>query len=161
MPQPYNNKLGQGTVQFSSVTQSWPTLCDPMDCCMPGIPCPSPIPRACSNSCPSSHWCHPTISSSVVPFFSCLQTLPASGSFSISQFFAAGGQSIEALASASVLPMNIQDWFPLRLTGLISLQSKGPSKFFSNTAVQKHQFLGPQLSLWSNSHIHTWILEKP
>ena len=160
MPQPYNNKLGQGTVQFSSVTQSCPTLCNRMACSTPGLPVHHQLLELAQTS-PSSHWCHPTISSSVVPFFSCLQTFPASGSFSISQFFAAGGQSIEALASVSVLPMNIQDWFPLRLTGLISLQSKGPSKVFSNTTVQKHQFLGPQLSLWSNSHIHIWLLEKP
>ena len=123
--------------------------------------CPSPTPEACSNSCPSSRWCHPTISFSVVPFSSRLQSFPASGSFPISQFFASGGQSIWVSASASVLPMNIQDWFPLGLTGLISLQSKGLSRVFSNTTVQKHQFFGTQPSLWSNSHIHTWLLEKP
>ena len=122
------------------------------------LPCPSPTPRACSNSCPSSQWCHPTISSSVVPFSSCLQSFPASGSFPTNQFFASGGQSIGA--SASVLPMNIQDWFPLGLTGLISLQSRGLSKVFSNTTVQKHQFLGAQLSIWSNSYIHAWLLDK-
>ena len=127
MPQPYNNKLGQGTVQFSSVTQSCPTLCNRMACSTPGLPVHYQLLELAQTS-PSSHWCHPTISSSVVPFFSCLHTFPASGSFSISQFFAAGGQGIEALASASVLPMNIQDWFPLRLTGLISLQSKDPQK---------------------------------
>ena len=125
------------------------------------LPCPSPTPRACSNSCPLSPWCHATISSSVVPFSSCLQSFPASGSFLISQFFASGGQSIGALASASVLPMNIQGWFPLGLTSFISLQSKGLSRVFSNTTVQKHPFFGTQLSLWSNSHIHTWLLEKP
>ena len=104
--------------------------------------CPSPTPGACSNSCPSSQWCHPTISSLVVPFSYCLPSFLASVSFPMSQFFASGGQSIGA--SASVLPMNIQDWFPLRLTGLISLQSKGLSRVFSNTTVQKHQFfLGP------------------
>ena len=97
------------------------------------------------NSCPSSRWCHLTISSSVIPFSSCLQTFPASGSFSMSQFFASGGQSIRATASASVLPMSIQDWFPLGLTGLISLQSKGLSRVFSNSTVQKHQFFGAQL----------------
>ena len=123
------------------------------------LPCSSPTPRACSNSCPSSHWCHPTISSSVVPFSSHLQSSPASGSFPMSQFFASGGQSIGA--SASVLPMNIQGWFPLRLTGLISLQSKGLSRVFSSTTDQKHQFFGAQLSSQSNSHIHTWLLEKP
>ena len=125
------------------------------------LPCPSPTPRAFSNSCPLIGWCHPTISSSVIPFSSCLQSFPASGSFSMSQFFASGGQSIGVSASASVLPMNIQDWFPLGLTDLISLQSKGLSRVFSNTTVQKHQFFSTQSSLWSNSHIHTWLLEKP
>ena len=120
-----------------------------------------PTPRACSNSCPWSWWCHPTISSSVIPFSFCLQSFPASGSFPMIQFFASVGQSIGASASASVLPMNIQDWFPLGWTGLISLQSKGLWRVFSNTTVQKHQFFGAQLSLWSNSHIHTWLLEKP
>ena len=123
-------------------------------------PCLSPIPRACSNSCPLSQWCHPTISSSVIPFSFCLQSFPASGSFQMSQFFTSGGQSIGFSASASVLPMNIQDWFPLGLTGLISLQSKGLSRVFFNTAVQKYQFFSSQLPLWSNSHIHTWLLEK-
>ena len=115
-------------------------------------PCPSPAPGACSNSCPSSWWCHPTISSSVVPFSSCLRPFLASGSFSMSQFFPSGVQSIGASASASVLPMNIQGWFPLGLTGLTSLQSKGLSRVFSNTTIQKHQFFSAQLSLWSNSH---------
>ena len=109
--------------------------------------CPSPTPRACSNSCLLSWWCHPTISSSIVPFSSCLQSFPASGSFQISQFFSSGGQSIGASASASVLSMNFQDWFPLGLTGWISLQSKGFSRVFSNTTVQKHQFFSVQLSL--------------
>ena len=99
--------------------------------------------------------------SSVIPFSSCPQAFPASGSFPMSQFFASGGQSIGVSASTSVLPMNIQDWFPLGLTGLISLLSKGLSRVFSNTTVQKHQFFGVQLSLWSNSHIHTWLQEKP
>ena len=124
------------------------------------LPCPSPTPRAYSNSCPLSQWCHPTISSSVVPFSSRLQLFPASGSFQISQFFTSGGQSIGVSASASVLPMNIQDWFPLGWTGCISLLSKGLSRVFSNTSVQKHQFFDAQLSLKSNSHIHTWLLEK-
>ena len=106
------------------------------------LPCPSPTPRACSNSYPLSRWCHPTISSSVVPFSSCLQSFPESGSFPMSQFFASGGQSIAVLASASVLPMNIQDWFPLGLTGWNSLQSKRLSRVLSNTTVQKHQFFG-------------------
>ena len=111
------------------------------------LPCPLPTPRACSNSCPSSWWRHPTISSSIVPFFSCLQSFPASGSFPRSQFFTSHGPSIGVSASASVLPMNIQDLFPLGLTGLISLQSKGLSRVFSKTAVQKHQFFRAQLSL--------------
>ena len=123
-------------------------------------PCPSPTPRVYPNSCPSSRWCHPTISSSVVPF-SCPQSLPASGSFPMSQLFAWGGQSIGVSASASVLPMNTQDWCPLRWTGWISLQSKGLARVFSKTRVQKHQFSSTQLSSQSNSHIHTWPLEKP
>ena len=123
-------------------------------------PCPSPTPRVYSDSCPSSRWCHPIISSSVIPFSSCLQSFPASGPFQLSQFFTSGGQIIGVSASASVLPMNIQDWFPLGWTGWISLQSKGLSKAFSNTTVQKHQFFSTQLSL-SNSYIHTWLLEKP
>ena len=124
-------------------------------------PCPSPTPGAFSNSWPMSWWCHPTISSSVIPFSLCLQSFPESGSFPVSQFFASVGQSIGASVSALVLPMNIQDWFPLGLTGLIFLRSKGPSRVFSNTTVQKHQFFGTPMSLWSNSHIHTWLLEKP
>ena len=110
-------------------------------------PCPSPTLGAYSNSCPSRRWCHPTISSSVVPFSSCLQSFPASGSFQMSQFFTSGGQSIGVSASTLVLPMNIQGWFPLGLTGWISLQSKGLSRVFSNITVQKHQFLSTQLSL--------------
>ena len=108
--------------------------------------CPSPTPGVYSNSCPLSQWCHPTISSSVVPF-SCLQSFPASGFFLMSQFFALGGQSIGVSASASVLPMNIQDWFPSGLTGWIALQPRGLLRVFSNTTVQKHQFFGAQLSL--------------
>ena len=114
-------------------------------------PCPSSTPGACSNSCTLRRWCHPTISFSVIPF-SCLQPFPASGSFPMSQFFASGGQSIGASTSF----LQIQDWLPLRLTGLISLLSKGLSRLFSNTTVQKHQFLSTQLSLWSNSHTHMW-----
>ena len=125
------------------------------------LPCLSPIPRGYSNSCPLSWWCHPTISSFVVPFSSRLQSFPASGSFQMSQFFVSGGQSIKVSASASVLPMDIQDWFPLGLTSLISFQSKELSRVFSNTTVQKHQFFGAQLSSQSKSHIHTWPLEKP
>ena len=122
------------------------------------LPCPSPTPGDNSNSCPSSWWCHPAISSSVVLFFSHHQSFPASGSFPVSQFFASGGQS--SGVSASVLPMNIQDWFPLGLTGWV-LQFKRLSRVFSNTTVQNYQFLGSQLSLKSNFHIHTWLLEKP
>ena len=123
--------------------------------------CPSPTPRACLNSCPSSQWCHSTISSSAVPFSSLLQSFPALGSFPLSHFFASGGQSIAASAPALVLPRNTQDWSPLGWTGWISLQFKGLSRVFPNTTVQKHQFFGAQLSLWSNSHIHTWLREKP
>ena len=125
------------------------------------LPCPSPTPGACSTPCPLSRWCHPIISSSVIPFSSCPQPFPESGSFPMCQFLASGGQSIGVSASAPVLPMNIQDWFPLGLTSWISLQSKGLSRTFSNTTVQKHQFFGTQLSSQSNSHIHTWLLEKP
>ena len=124
------------------------------------LPCPSPTPGAYSNSCPLSRWCHPAISFSVVPFSFHLQSFPASGSFPVSQF-SSGGQNIGVSASASVLPVSIQDWFPLGLTGWISLQSKGLSRVFSNTTVQKHQFFGTQLSLWSNSHIPALLLEKP
>ena len=125
------------------------------------LPCPSVTPGASSNSCPSSQWCHPTISTSVVPFSSGRQSFPASGSFPVSQFFTSGGQSIGVSAWASVFPMNIQDWFPLGLTSLISLQSKGLSRVFSNTTVQKQKFLGAQVFLWFNSYIHIWLLEKP
>ena len=145
--------------QFSSVAESCPTL-RPHGLQHTRLPCPSPTPGACSNSCPSSWWCYPTISSSVIPF-SCFHSCPPSGSFPMGQFFASGGQSIGASASASVLPMNIQDWFPLKWTGLISLLSKGLSRVFSNTTVQKHQFFSAQLSLLSNSYIHAWLLEKP
>ena len=124
-------------------------------------PHPSLTTRVYSNSTPLSQWCHPTNSSSVVPFSSCIQSFPASGSFQMSQFFASGGQSTGVSASSSVPPMTIQDWFPLRLTGLISLQSKRLSRVFSNTIVQKHQFFSAQLSSQSNSHIHTRLLEKP
>ena len=123
-------------------------------------PCPSPTPRVHSNSHPSSWSCHPAISSSVVPFSSCPQTLPASESFPMSQLFTWGGQSTGVSASASVLPTNTQDWSPLGWTDWISLQSKGLSRVFSNTTVQKHLFLGAQLSSQFNSHIHTWLLEK-
>ena len=115
-------------------------------------PCPSPTPGACSNSCPLSWWCYPTISPSVVPFSSCPQSFPASGAFPMSQLLTSGSQSIGVSASASVLPMNIQDWFPWRLTGLNSLYSKELSRVFSNTTVQKYPFFSTQLSLWSNSY---------
>ena len=123
-------------------------------------PCPSPTPGVHPNSCPLSQWCHPAISSSVVPFFSCPQAFPASEYFPMSQLFTWGGHSTGVSASTSVLPMNTQDWSPLGWTGCISLQSKGLSRVFSNTTVQKHQFFGAQLSSQSNSHIHTWSLEK-
>ena len=120
-------------------------------------PCPSPTPGVYWKSCPLSRWCHP----SVIPFSSCPQSLPASESFPLSQLFTWGGQSTRVSASASVLPMNTQDWSPLGWTGWISLQSKGLSWVFSNTTVQKHQFFSTQLSSQSNSYIHRWPLEKP
>ena len=125
------------------------------------LPCPSLPPRVCLNSCPLSWWCHPIISSSVIPFSTCLLSFPALGSCPLSWLFTSGGQSIGASASAWVLSMNIQSWFSLGLTGLISLLSKGFSRVFFNTLVWKHQFFSAQPSLWSNSHIHTWLLEKP
>ena len=118
-------------------------------------------PRVCSNSCPLSWWYYPTISSSVAPFSTCPQSFPTSGSFPMSWLFDSSVQSIRASASASILPLNIQGWFPLGLTSLISLQFKGLSRVFSDTTIQKHQFFGSQTSLWSNSHIHMWLLEKP
>ena len=124
-------------------------------------PCPSPTPGVHSDSRPSSGWRHPAISSSVVPFSSCPQSLPTSESFPMSQFFAWGGQSTGVSALASFFPKKSQDWSPLEWTSWISLQSKGLSRVFSNTTVQKHQFFSAQLSSQSNSHIHTWPLEKP
>ena len=132
------------SVQFSSVAQSCPTLCNPMDCSTPGFPVHHQTELA--QTCPLSQWCPPTISSSVVLFSSCLQSFPASGSFQMSQFFASGGQIIGVSASISVLPMNIQDWFPLGWTGWIFIQSKGLSRVFSNTTVQRHQFFVARLS---------------
>ena len=143
---------------YSSVAQLCPTICNPMDCSTPGFPIHHHLLEF-TQSCPLSQWCHPTMSFSVVPFSSCLQSFLSSRSFQMSQFFTSGGQSIGA--SASVLPMNIQDWFPFGWTGLISLKSKGRSRVFSNTTVQKHQFFGAPLSSQSNSNIHTWPLEKP
>ena len=151
-------------LQFSSVQFSRSVVSDslqPHDSQHARPPCPSSTPRVHPNSCPSSQWCHPAISSSVVPFSTCPQSLPASGSFPMSQLFAWDGQSIGVSALASVFPMNPQDWSPLGWTGWISLQSKGLSRVFSNTTVQKHQFVSAQLSSQSNSHIHTWPLEKP
>ena len=140
-------------VQFSSLAQLCLNL-QPHGLQHTRLPCPTPppphthpIPRACPNACPSTQWCHPTILSSVIPFSSCLQSFPASGSFPMHQFFTSGGQSIGVSASALVHPMNIQHWFPLGLTGLISFLSKGLSRVFSNTTVQKHQFFSAQLSL--------------
>ena len=149
--------------QFSSVQFSWSVVSDslwPHWLQHASLPCPSPTPEVYSNSCSLSRWCQTTISSSVITFSSRLQSFPASGSFPVSQFFTSGGQSIGVSASASVLPVNIQDSFPLGWTGCISLQSKGFSRVFSSTTVWKHQLSGAQLSLWSNSYIHTWLLEK-
>ena len=146
-------------VQFSSVTKSCPTLCDPMNRSMPGLPVHHQLPEFTQTQRPSSQCCHPAISSSVVPFSSCLQSLPASESFPMSQHFSWGGQSTGVSALASFLPRN--SWSPLGWTGWISLQSKGLSRVFSNTTVQKHQFFGIQLYSQSNSHIHTWPQEKP
>ena len=134
-----------GSVQFSRSVLS--NSLQPLEPQHAWPPCPPPTPRVYPNSCPLSQWCHPTIASSVMPFSSHLQSFPASGSFQMSQLFAWGGQSIGVSASASVLPMNIQDWFPLGWTGWIFSQSKGLSRVFSNTTVQKHQFFGAQLSL--------------
>ena len=124
-------------------------------------PCPTPTPRVYPNSCPLSQRCHLTSSSSVIPFSFHLQSFPASESFQMSQLFASGGRSIGVSASTSVLPMKTQDWSPVGWTGWISFLSKWLSRVFSNTTVQKHHFFGTQLSLQSNSHIHTWPLEKP
>ena len=147
--------------QIRSVAQSCPTLCDPMKRSKPGLPVHHQLPEFTQTQRPSSQWCHPAISSSVVPFFSCLQSLPASGSFPMSQLFAWGGQSTGVSALASFLPKKSQGLSPSERTGWISLQSKGRSSIFSNTTVQKHQFFGAQPSLQSNSHIHTWPQEKP
>ena len=145
----------------SLVANSGPTLCDPINFSMLGFPVLHYLP-VCSNSCPLSQWCHQTISSSLAHFSSCPQSFPASGSFPVSWLFTSGGQSIGVSASASVLPRNgNQGWFPLELTGLISLQSKGLLRVFSSTTAQKHQFFSGQPSLFSNSHICSWLLEKP
>ena len=158
----FSNKIiSKSIADFSSVHSVVSDALRPHELQHARPPCPSPTPRVYSNSCPSSRWCHPAISSSVGPFSSCPQSLPASGSFPVSQLFPWGGQSIGVSASAAVLPMNTQDWSPLGWTGWISLQSRGLSRIFSNTTVQKHQFFGSQLSSQSNSHIHMWPLGKP
>ena len=145
-------------VQFSSVVQSCPTFCDPIDCSMPGFPAHHQL-RVYSNLCPLSQWCHPTNSFSVAPFSSHLQSFPALGSFQISQFFASGGQNTSF--SFSISPSNeYSGLISFTIDWLDSLQSKGFSRVFSNTTVQKYQFFGTQLSLWSSSHIHTRLLEK-
>ena len=145
-----HNTVNQLALQFSSVQFTRSVVSDslrPHGLQHARPPCPSPTPRVHPNPCPSSQWCHLTVSSSIVPFSSCFQSFPASGSFPMSQFFTSGGQSIGVSASTSVLPMNIQDWFTLGLTGLIPLQSKGLSRVLSNITVQKHQFFDAQLSL--------------
>ena len=151
-------KPAYGSVQFSCSVVS--DSLQPQEPQHARPPCPSPTPGVYPNPCPLSWWCYPTISSSIV-LFSCPQSFPASGSFPMSQLLASGDQSIGVSASTSILPMNTQDWSPLGLTGWISLQSKGLSRVFSSTTVRKHQFFGAQISLWSHSHICTWLLEKP
>ena len=168
---PLEQFWGRGLESFNSVPQPLPTsllfscsvVSDSATHALQhtGLPCPSLSPGARSNSCPLSQWYHPTISSSVAPFSFCPQSFPAASSFPISWLFELGGQTIAASASASVLPKNIQGWFPLELTSLISLLYKELSRIFSRTAVRKHQFFNAQCSLWFNSHIHTWLLEKP
>ena len=150
------------SVQFSPVQSlSCVRLLWPHELQHTMLPCPSPTSGAYSSSYPLSQRCHPTISSSVISFSSCLQSLPASGSFPMSQLFTSDSQGIRVSASASVLTMNIQDSFPIGWTGWIPLLSKGFSRVFSNTTVQKHQFFSAQLSVYASSHIHTWLLEKP
>ena len=161
---PLEHKVCLGTCIFSSVQFSHSVVSDslrPDESQHARPPCPSPTPGVQSDSHPLSQWCHPAISSSVVPFSSCPESLPASEAFPMSQLFAWGGQSTGVSALASFLPKNTQDWSPSEWTGWISLQSKGLSRVFSNTTVQKHQFFSTQLSSQSNSHIHTWLLEKP
>ena len=158
------SEIQEDILQFSSVQFSRSVVSDslqPHESQDTRLPCASSTPRAWSNLCSSSQWCHPTISSSVVPFSSCPQSFPASGSFPRTRLFTSGGQSIGASASASIVPMTIQGRFPLGLTSLISLLVKGLSRVFSSPTVQKYQFFGAQLALQSNSHIHTWPLEKP
>ena len=152
------------TIHFSSVQFICSVVSDswrPHELQHARPPCPSPTPGVHPNPYPSSRWCHPIISTFVVPFSSCPQSFPASGFFQMSQLFISGGQSTGVLASASFLPKKSQGWSPSERTGWISLQSKGLSRVFCNTTVQKHQFFGTQLSSQSNSHIHTWLLERP
>ena len=149
-----SSQFSESSVQFTSVTQSCPTLCDPMNRSTPGLPVHHQLPK-------SNQTLVHRVDDAIVPFSSCSQSFLASASFSVSQLFTSGGQSVGVSASTSVLPMNTQDWSPLGWTFWISLQSKGLSQVFSNTTVQKHQFFGTQLSSQSNSHIHTWPLEKP
>ena len=146
------NPLRIPSVQFSSVAQSCPTLCDPMNCSTPGLPVHHQLPEFTQTQRLSSQWCHPAISSSVIPFSACPQPLPASETFPMSQVFASGGQSTGVSALASFLPKKSQGWSPSEWTGWISLQSKGLSRVFSSTTVQKHQFFGTQPSSQSNSH---------
>ena len=154
-----DHKISISSVQFSRSVMS--DSLRPHESQHARPPCPSPTPGVHSNSRPSSRWCCPAISSSVIPFSSCPQSLPASGYFTMSQLFTWGGQSIGVSALASFLPKNTRDWSPLEWTGWISLQSKGLSRIFSNATLQKHQFFGAQLSSQSNSHMYTWLLENP
>ena len=154
----YSQLTGRDQSHKSVQSLNHVRLCNPMDCSTPGFPVLHQLQELAQTHVHGVNDAIPTISFSVVPF-SCLQSFPPSGSFPVSQLFTSGGQSIGA--SASILSMNIQDWFPLRWTGWIFSQSKGLSRVFSNTTVQKHQFFGIQLSLWSNSHNHTWLMEKP
>ena len=155
----WGNKLSK-VIKFRSVTQSCLTLCNPMNCSAPSFPVHHQYLEFTQTHL-HRQWCHQAISSSIIPFSSCPQSLPASQSFPMSQLFAWSGQSIGASALASFLPKNTQDWSPLEWTGWLSLQFKRLSKVFSNTTLQKHQFVGIQLSSQSNSHIHTWPQEKP
>ena len=148
-------------VVVCSVAKSFLTLGFPHALQHSRLPCPPLSPRVCSNLCPLSQWCYLTVSSSAAPSPFAFSLSQHQGLFPMSWLFAPGGQSTRASASASLLLMNIQGWFPLGLTSLISLQFKGLSRVFSNTTIWKHQFFGIQTSLWSNSHIHTWLLEKP
>ena len=152
--------IAQGDKSCCSVVRSWPTLCDPMDCSTLGLLVLHHLPELAQTLCPLSRWYHPIISSSVVPFSSCLQSFPASGSSLMNQHFVSGGQRIKSF-SLSISPSNeYSGLISSRINWFDSLLSKGLSKVFSNTTVQKHQFFSPQTSLWSNSHIHTWLLEK-